>query len=150
MEKLVVWTIGTQFYALPFALVERVVHAVEVTPLPDAPEIITGIINVQGTIVPVMNVRARLRQPLRPVRLSDQIVLARTSRRRVAFFVDEVTGLRDCSEHALVDADAIIPGMVHVAGIVKFSDGMILIHDLDSFLSIDEEQLLGEALSHEQ
>jgi purine-binding chemotaxis protein CheW len=40
MSQLVVWTLDAQRYALPLNAVERVVHAVAVTPLPDAPEVI--------------------------------------------------------------------------------------------------------------
>ena len=148
MQQLVVWTLDQQRYALPFSVVERVVRAVEVTPLPDAPAIVRGIINVQGQVVPVVDVRARFDLPARTTALTDQIVLAQTARRQVAFFVDAVDGLVDYAARAVVDAASIAPGKGGIAGVLKFSDGMILIHDLDRFLSLDEEQSLDEALSH--
>jgi purine-binding chemotaxis protein CheW len=39
--------------------VERIVRVVEVTPLPKAPEIVLGVVNVQGQIIPVINIRKR-------------------------------------------------------------------------------------------
>ncbi len=147
MQQLVVWTLDAQRYALPFAAVERVVRAVEVTPLPDAPEIISGIINVQGRIIPVVDMRARFGLPARETALADQIVLARTSRRPLAFFVDDIQGLVESSEDALADASDIVAAPGAIAGVLKFKDGMILIHDLERCLSLEQEHALEAALS---
>lgn len=146
MQQLVVWTLDTNRYALPFSVVDRVVRAVEVTPLPDAPEIISGIINVQGRIIPVVNMRARFGLPSCDIALTDQIVLAQTSRRRLAFFVDAVQGMVDYPESAIAGADDLISGMGCVAGIIKFEDGLVLIQDLERCLSADQEQCLDTAL----
>lgn len=50
-------------------------------------------------------------------------------------------------EHRVVRAEKILPGMKYVEGVVKLDDGMILIHDLDTFLSLQEEKTLERALS---
>lgn len=147
MQGLVVWTLDTQRYALPFCAVERVVRAVEVTPLPDTPEIVSGIVNVQGKVIPVVNVRRRFHLPQRDTALNDLLVLARSARRDVAFFADTVAGLVDYPENSVVLSDVIVPGMGCVAGVAKLADGMILIQDLDRFLSLDEEDALDAALA---
>ncbi len=63
-------------YALPLTSVEQVVRAVEVTPLPDAPDIIMGVINVHGRVVPVVDIRRRFRLPARALSAGDQLVIA--------------------------------------------------------------------------
>ena len=148
MQQLVVWMLGTQSYALPFSVVDRVVRSVEVTPLPDAPEIVSGIINVQGRIIPVVNMRARFGLPPGDISLTDQIVLARTSRRRLAFFVDVVQGMVDYPETAIVSADDIASDMGCIAGVLKFEDGLILIQDLERCLSLEQEHALDAALNN--
>ena len=89
MQNLVVWSLDSQRYALPFAVVERVVRVVALTPLPDAPEIIRGIVNVKGMPIPVIDARVRFGLPKRAIRLSDQLVIADTRNRRVAILVDD-------------------------------------------------------------
>ena len=116
MQQLVVWTLDMQRYALPYSVVERIARAVEVTPLPDAPAIVRGIINVQGRVVPVVDVRVRFDLPARATALTDQIVLAQTARRQVAFFVDAVDGLIDYAECDVVDTASIAPGTGGIAG----------------------------------
>lgn len=54
-------------YAVALTSVERVVRAVEITPLPNAPDIVLGVINVQGRVVPVVDIRKRFRLPARAI-----------------------------------------------------------------------------------
>ena len=136
--QLVVFTLDDRRYGLRLAAVERIVRMVDITPLPHAPEIVSGVVNVQGRVVPVVNVRRRFRLPEREAALSDQLIIARTIRRSVALVADSVTGVLEYPEEETVPADAIVPGLEYVAGVVKLSDGMVLIHDLDRFLSLDE------------
>lgn len=145
-DQLVVFSLGEQRYALPVASVERVIRAVEITPLPKAPAIVSGVINIQGRIVPVVDVRRRFRLPEHDVRPGDQIIVARTAARPVALAVDAASGVIECPAERFVAAAAIVPGTEYVKGVVKLEDGMILIHDLDKFLSLEEEKSLTRAM----
>jgi purine-binding chemotaxis protein CheW len=46
----------------------------------------------------------------------------------------------------IVEPAGVVPGMEYVKGLVKFADGMIFVHDLDAFLSLEEENLLEKAI----
>ena len=143
---LVIFTLDESRFALQLAAVERVVRVVEITPLPKAPHIVLGIIDVQGGIIPVIDVRKRFRFPKRETQLNDQLIIARTVKRTVALLADDVTGVMACPVERIVEAEKVVSGMAFVAGIVKIDEGMILIHDLDTFLSLDEENSLDDAL----
>lgn len=136
-----------QRYALHLAHVERVIPLVAITPLPQAPPVIVGMINVKGRVVPVASIRMRFGRPERLSVIGDQIVIAHTSRRRMALIVDAAIGVIEIAGHQIVPAGDIIPGMDYIEGVAKLEDGMILIHDLDRFLGIDEERGLDSALS---
>ena len=62
--------------------------------------------------------------------------------------VDMVTGGVECNERDFVTAEAVVPGMEYVKGIVKLAHGIVLIHDLDTFLSLEEQQSLDEAIGN--
>lgn len=146
-NRLVVFTLDEQRYALHLSAVERVVLVVEVTLLPKAPEIVLGVVNVQGRIVPVVNIRKRFRLAEREMNLSNQLVIAHTSRRTVAFPVDSVSGLVERSAQEVIAAEKILPGMKYVEGAAKLEDGIVFIHDLDKFLSLEEEKTLNDAMN---
>ena len=119
---------------------------VQVTPLPRAPAIVLGVVNVGGRVIPVLNLRRRFRLPERDFAFTDQLVIARTARRPVALVADEVAGVLEYSALQIVEARDIVPGVEYTEGVVKLADGLILIHDLDSFLSLEEEAALEQSI----
>ncbi len=145
--QLVVFLLDDRQYALQhLASVERIVRAVQVTPLPKAPEIVIGVINLQGQIIPVVNFRRRFRLTEREVNLSDRFIIARTPKRTLAVVADAVTRVLELPHDAVIAKERVIPGLEYVKGVAKLEDGMILISDLDSFLSLEEEAKLETAL----
>lgn len=143
----VVFSIGIQRYALQLSCVDRIVRAVEIAALPKAPSIVLGVINIQGEIVPVMNIRKRFNLPEREIALTDHFIICHTARRRVALVADSATQMVEYSPNAIVAAEKIVPGMEYIEGVAKLPDGLILIHDLEKFLSLEEENAIQEALS---
>jgi purine-binding chemotaxis protein CheW len=134
--------------ALRLSAVERVIRAVALTPLPAAPESVLGVINMQGQIIPVFNPRRRFRLPEREMDLSDQLIIAQARTRKVALVVDAVSSINENEEPEVVAAEKILPGMEQIEGVVKLAGSLILIHDLDKFLSLEEEQKLDAAMSN--
>lgn len=144
--SLVVFVIDAQWYALPLAAVERVLPMVAVAPLPQAPPIALGMINLHGVALPVLDMGRRVGLPAREYGVTAQLLVARTPRRTMALPVDEVLGVREVAAQTVSPPDAVLPGLAHVAGIAALPDGMLLIYDLDAFLSLEEECHLTCAL----
>ncbi len=147
LNQYVVFTLDGQRYALHLFAVERIIRVVEITPLPKAPEIVLGIINVGGQIIPVIDMRKSFRLPERELNLSDVLITAQTSRRTVALVADATGGVIEGSEQGVTAAGEILPHLEYVKGVVKLKDGMILINDLEKFLSLEEEKALDGAMS---
>ncbi len=144
--QLVTFLLGDQRYALHLDAVERVITAAEITLLPKGPEIVLGLINIKGRIIPALNVRRRFRLQEREMKLEDHFIIARTPRRVVALPVDAASEIIEITDQDVTRADEILQGLEHVEGVVRLKDGMLLIHDLERFLSLDEEKVLDEAL----
>ncbi|MBE0548218.1 MAG: purine-binding chemotaxis protein CheW [Rubrivivax sp.] len=132
--------------ALPLCCVDSTVRAVQVTRLPAAPEIVLGVVNVRGRIIPVIDMRRRFHLPRREIGLNDRLVIARTSRRPLALVADAVSGIVECADTDFADAGSILPGLGFIEGVGRLDDGLILIHNLDRFLSLEEDDALSRAL----
>src|SRR5690606_41983264 len=91
--NLLVFRLDARRYALALESVDRVISAVDVTPLPAAPDAVMGIINVAGQVVPVFDLRLRFRMVQRGVSPAGQMILACAEGRRVALPVDSTDGL---------------------------------------------------------
>ncbi len=144
---IVLFTLDGSFYALDLSTVERIIRAVEITPLPKAPEIVLGVINMQGRILTVLDIRKRFRLPPHEISVDDRFIIALASKRQVALVVDSVTGIRELTENQIVNAGKTLPFAKYLKGVAKLEDGLVLIHDLGQFLSLGEEKKLNAALS---
>ncbi len=146
LGKLVTFSLDDRKFALHVSAVQRIVRVVEVTALPKTPEIVVGIINVQGTLIPVLDIRMRFSLPPKEVRLDDRMIIATTAKRTVALIVDSVDDVVEIPGERIIAAEQILPQLEYVEGIMKTEGGMVLIHDLDRFLSLPEEKGLDEAM----
>jgi purine-binding chemotaxis protein CheW len=142
----VVFCLETGRYALPLSAVDRVVRAAWVTPLPLAPDVVLGAIDVEGQVLPVFNLRRRFQLPERAIGPADHFLIARTTRGAVVLVIDSAQGLLDCPATPLIDAQSVGPNR-HISGVIQLEDGLVLIQDLEHFLSPDEARTLDEAMN---
>jgi purine-binding chemotaxis protein CheW len=148
-DALVVFQVGEQQVAMSVAAVERVVQAVEIAPLPDAPRGVRGVINLQGRIVPVFELWSRLGLPSREVRSSDHLVVSRTHWRTVALLVDSVVDVVRRSDAPVTPSAEILRDIELISGVMKLGDSLALVHDIERFLSIEDHGKLQLALNLE-
>lgn len=146
--QLLIFTLDDQRYALRLDHVKRVVRAAALTQLPKAPDVVMGILDLHGEIVPVINLRRRFRLPERPIALSDQFVIARTGRLTLALVVDGAEGVVGQAAAGILPADDIVSGDGCVAAVARTAEGLVLIHDLDALLFPHEEEQIAAALEH--
>jgi purine-binding chemotaxis protein CheW len=147
VHQLVVFDLADQRYALHLSTVEKVHRVVQVTALPKAPACVVGIVNIGGTVVPVIDIRKRFGLPVRQIRLSDHIIVARTSRRTVALVADAVSGVARHERADVTAAPEIVANLGYVEGVIRLNGDLILVHDLDTFLSVLEEEQLERAMT---
>ncbi len=147
--QLLVFRLNDRLCALRLSQVDRVIRAVDATPLPHAPAIVLGAVDLQGSVVPLLNIRGRFGFADRPVGMDDQFIVARTARRTVMLAVDEVKDIVQRPADAVVAAERILQPLEHIDGVIQLDDGLALIHDLERFLSIEEERELENALAME-
>lgn len=117
-----------------------------ITHLPKAPEIVLGVLDLQGQVIPVINLRQRFRLPEREIRSSDQYVIARANALTVALAVDGAEGVLDETGESVIAPDDILTGMGLIEGVLRTEDGLVLIHDLATLLFPEEQRLLVQAL----
>ena len=145
----VVFRLDEGRYALPLAAVERIVRAAHVTPVPQAPGVVLGAIDVQGRVLPVFNIRRRFGLPERTVDAADHFLIAHTARGTVVLVIDAAQGVVEHAAAAVTEAESIARGLEHIRGVMQLDDGLVLIHDLEHFLSPDEARVLDDAMSRQ-
>ncbi|RKG99080.1 purine-binding chemotaxis protein CheW [Corallococcus sp. CA053C] len=145
-QEVLLFTLERQRYGLPVEDVRELVRAARLTPLPQAPDVVEGLLNLRGELLPVLDLRRRFRHAARPLSPMDHFIVAHAGPRPVALRVDRAEGLHVIAANEWDDSPRELPGVGYVAGVAKLPDGLVLVHDLRSFLSEAEALQLDTAL----
>ena len=150
LHHFIVFVINQKQYAVSLYSVERVIRAVEVTSLAEAPAVVQGLINMERKIIPVMNLRCRFNLPRREVQPEDKLIIVNTGERIVALWVDSVEEILELPASDVVPSNDILPCIEEFAGTIIRDNGLTLIYDLERLLSLEEEAELADALSGQE
>lgn len=126
------------------ACVREILRAILITPLPEAPLVIEGVIDVRGDLVPVYDLRLRFGLPPRALHPDDRFIVAWTGDRLAALRCER-TGWIEAVPADAIDRPEFASGE-RIAGVARLPDGVVLIHDLATFLEEAEAQDLARAL----
>lgn len=133
-------------YALPVSSVREVLRATAIVPLPKAPPVVQGIINIRGELVAVLDLRMRFGAARRPVQADEHFVVVHAGARTVALRADRAVGLLEVDDAALQPVEPVVARTEYVAGLATLADGLVLIVDPAAFLSESEGIALSRAL----
>lgn len=140
-------TLDGDTIGLPIHVVEEIVRAVALAPLPGAPAPVEGVVNVRGSLLPVFDLRARFGMPTRPIDPADVLVLARAGERRVALRADAAEDITTIDDAAIAPASILSPALRQVAGVAATADGAVVIEDLAALINQGEAIALDRALA---
>lgn len=128
-------------------VVAEVLPAVRITPIPGAPDDVEGVIDVRGTVVAVVDLRARFGLARRALVPTDRLVVVVVDGRRLALRVDDALDVVMVPAADIDRAAPMLSRIGHATGLVRLADGLVVICDAGSWLSSDEAEALEGALA---
>jgi purine-binding chemotaxis protein CheW len=145
IQDLLIFFIEEQRYGIQLSDIERIIRAVAITKIPDAPEFIEGIIDYYGEVIATINIRKFFRYPEQELRLSDRFIIVKTPKRKLALIVDEVDDVLSPNFQDLYNSQYINSGLKFIQ-ILRDDDGIIFICDVENMLDESEDIELGRYL----
>jgi purine-binding chemotaxis protein CheW len=118
-------------YALPVHRVIEVVRMVAITPLPEAPPWVDGVVNLRGRVVPVIDLRARLGIPRRVPDLSTPIVMTVAESGAFGLVADELVEVLTLSPEGPDAGSEEAASSTAVTATARHGDRLILMLDAD-------------------
>lgn len=134
-------------YALEMQDVRRVLRAVAISPLPASPSIVMGVINVAGTLLAVVDLRARLGLPAKPLDIEDRLLWVSAGGYELLLPVDTVQTVQGYLPESISPATDVPESPPLLKGVVRLPDGVMLIQDLTGLLDLSEREALAHALN---
>ncbi len=133
-------------FALPLDSVRRVVPSAMPTPLPGAPELVLGVLNLGGEILAVIDFSRRIGLPSVGIEPSQHLLVSDLARFPVGFLVDKVNGVTERNLHGVAVLPEQFSAANFVESVARLDDGLCVIVDPEKFLFDDEKILLGDAM----
>ena len=145
--QLVTFRVGGEEFGLDVFSVHEILNYQQPTPMPRAPEFVEGVLDVRGTLVPIVDLRRRFETPQVVYDDDTRIVLVDFNDERLGLVVDSVTEVLRAPETAVSPPPAYIRGLAaeFVRGIVRVGERLVVLMDLDRILSSEERIALAHA-----
>ncbi|MBO8142023.1 MAG: chemotaxis protein CheW [Firmicutes bacterium] len=150
--QLVVFRLAGELYGVDIQQVREIIRVPEVTRVPRTPDFVEGVINLRGSVIPVLDLRKRFRLPAGEADRERRIVVVEMGEQTLGVIVDAV------SEVLRLDQDRIEPpspyivnvDSQYITGIARLEDRLIILLDLNKVLSAGEREELERLEEPEQ
>ncbi len=140
------FTLGQEEYGVDILKVQEIRGYDAVTRLPDAPEYIKGVINLRGTIVPVIDMRVKFRLEAKVDALTVMIVL-NVADRVVGMVVDSVSDVVQLTAEQIRAMPEVGTGIDRrfLTGIGALDERMLILLDIEGLMTSTEMGLVVDS-----
>ena len=146
-SQIVTFRLGEDLFAADIFSIERVLRWQEPTPIPNVPAWIEGVLEYQGRVVPVINLRRRFEMPAREAASDTRILVFNTGGEWIAATVDAVLDVSGLDLARVAPPPPLFRGLAgeYLKGIVRRETRLVLFLDVDRLLSTTERLVLDQA-----
>jgi purine-binding chemotaxis protein CheW len=140
-RQMVIFRIGGEEFAIDIALTKEIVTMRPITPIPETEQYVLGVMNLRGNLVPVLDLRKRLRAGSDSAtsgkgQAEVRIIIARIDGKQTGLVVDGASEVIRVTDEMIESPPDVITeiGAEYIAGIINLADRFITVLDLDKAL----------------
>ena len=148
LMQLVGFGVGQERFGVDILAVQEIIRSTDVTPVPNSPSFVEGVINLRGDIIPVIDLRKRL--SLFKANTSTEknwVLILSIGNRVVGFIVDNVSEVLKIAEEDIdPPPNIVIAGLEnqYIHGVCEIDNKLLIILDFDSILFNEEYYALKD------
>ncbi|HTN44020.1 MAG TPA: chemotaxis protein CheW [Nitrospiria bacterium] len=144
--RVVTFQIDDREYAVDISKIIEIIYYRPATPLPQTPGFIEGVVDLRGTVIPVLDLKKRLRLPSKDTVRRNHILIVRFKNKMIGIVVDEVKQVVKIDERQIQSSQNIMDGggSKYLQGVCKINDRLVFLLSLDSLMTDDEHAQLNE------
>ena len=120
--------------------VQEVIRSLDITQIPLAPRVVSGLINLRGQIVTAVDLRRRLELDARPLENMPMNVVVRSDDGAISFLVDEIGDVVEVEETTFEPPPEMLRASVRgmILGVHKLNDRLMHVLDTHKACQISE------------
>lgn len=147
--QLVGFTIGKEQFGVNILSVQEIIRSAPITAVPNSPEFIEGVINLRGSIIPVIDLRKRLnlKKKREDLEAATWIVIINIDDKVTGFIVDSVTKVLKIQTDAIEPPpDIVVAGLKskYIQGVCEIDAGLLILLDFSRILRVGEIRKLKD------
>ena len=142
--------LSDELFGVDILMVKEIIKDAQVTAIPDAPEFIKGVINLRGNIIPIIDLRKRLKIPTGRNGSGEEdawIVILEVNSRVTGFIVDHVTRVIKVPLQSIQPPPEMVSAGLksdYISGVCKLNDQLLAILDFNRILVVDEFKKISQ------
>ncbi|MDT8441119.1 MAG: chemotaxis protein CheW [Desulfuromonadales bacterium] len=139
VEQYLAFQLGQEEYALDIKQISEIIKARELTEIPRVPDFILGIISLRGVVVPVFDLRQRLRLGKAQVTAASRVIVCRVDEAIIGLLVDSINQVVTLAGGRLEPPPSVLSGLDRemIAGVGRFKGRMVIVLNLPSVMTIE-------------
>jgi purine-binding chemotaxis protein CheW len=138
---------GDEFFGVPINKVREIVRVPEITPVPDMPEFLKGVINLRGRIVAVVDMSKRLGTTGSGLKKTNRVLILEINGCLTGLIVDSVSEIVKLDEGAIEPPPEMISsiGAEYVTGLGRLRDRLFVLLEIEKLLKPEEMRKIRQA-----
>lgn len=148
--QLISFSIGSERFGVQILVIQEIIMMSAITEIPNSPDFVEGVINLRGNIIPVLDLRKRLRlrggQRAGGTKPGTRILVVEIEDSVTGFIVDSVAKVITVPASKISPPPDIVMAGVqsqYISGVVHLDEGILIILDFKRILSLEEKDALG-------
>lgn len=152
-RKLVIFKLGEENYGLDIEIVKGIEKLLPIVRIPNSVPYIQGIINLRGSIIPVLSLRNRFSLPEVPDTDSTEFLITSVGETLLAIKVDAVDSIYDLAAANIFDTPPIVRGAdtSYMKEVVLMNDKrLIIVLEASELLSAQEKAAVQQMIDQQK
>lgn len=142
--QLVTFKLASEEFSVEILKVQEIIRLVELTRVPRAPKFVDGVINLRGTVIPVIDLRKRFGLDEVENTNDTRIIVVEIADKTIGFKVDAVSEVLRLNSDTVEPPPSMVSGVdsEYIQGVGKLEDRLIILLDIERLLEKSEQDAL--------
>ena len=139
IQQYLSFALGSEQYGIEILRVQEIKGYSGITPIPNTPPHIRGVMNLRGTVIPVVDLRAKFNLQAQQYDKFTVIIVVTVGARIIGLVVDAVSDVLDISRHQIRPAPDLgsREGTLFISGMVHVGENLVVLLDIATLLAED-------------
>ena len=144
--KFLTFVLSKEEYGIEILKVREIIGVIGITPVPQTPDYLKGVINLRGKVIPIIDLRLKFSMPEDEYTQETCIIVVEVNNAQIGVVVDKVSEVIDIKSKDLEENPQFGQGIDtnFIFGLGKVKEKIIILLDIDKVLSSEESEMIDQ------